>query len=87
MITYLYILLCTMYGRFPIKIGTQISLLIAYSLAICILRYKIKIAKLYVISKLIWDSISIGNPPVAFIHVSTLFCNSLNKGVLHLLAI
>ena len=24
----------------------------------------IKIAKLYVISKLIWDSISIGNPPI-----------------------
>ena len=44
-------------GGFPIKIGTQISLLITY------------IAKLnveYLIHKLICDSISIGNPPLEF---------------------
>ena len=42
---------------------TQISKLIAYSLARYLL-YIIKIAKLYVISLLILVSISIGNPPI-----------------------
>ena len=44
------------WGGFPIEIESQISLLITYSLVI-------KIAKLYVISKLIWVTILIGNPP------------------------
>ena len=47
-------------GGFPTKIGTQIRFLITYNLAIFM---AINIAKLYVISKFIWDSISIGNPP------------------------
>ena len=46
-------------GGFPIKLKTQISKLITYSLAIF---YNIKIATLYVISLLICVSISIGNP-------------------------
>ena len=50
-------------GGFPIKIGTQIRFLITYRLALSYF-YSIKIAKLYVISKLIWDSISIGNSPI-----------------------
>ena len=30
--------------------------------------FSIKIGKLDVISKLIWDSISIGNPPIVILH-------------------
>ena len=49
-------------GGFPIKIETKISLLISY-IQLCYF-YNIKIAKLYVISQLIQDSFSIGNPPI-----------------------
>ena len=51
-----YFLSCNDLSGFPIKIGTQISLLITYNLTNF---YWLKIAKLYVyvISKLIWDSI------------------------------
>ena len=46
-------------GEFPIKIGTQRSLLSKLDI------FMVKIANLFVIRKLIWDSISIGNPPSA----------------------
>ena len=48
----------------------QLAYFIQLSLALFII-YAIKIAKLYVISKLIWDSISIGNPPQ-----NAIFCMS-----------